>query len=46
MVDASLDTDELGDIDDAWNDVPQEERGDEMHSLDFEMPEVNPQLDW
>jgi len=40
MVDASLDVDEVGEIDDSWTTVPQEERGDEMSSLDFEMPDV------
>lgn len=41
MVDASLETDEVGDIEEAWNDVPQTDRGEEMHSLDFQMPEVS-----
>lgn len=40
MVDASLETDEVGDLEEAWNDVPQTDRGGEMHSLDFEMPEI------
>lgn len=44
-VDASLDVDEVGDLDDVWNEVEQVGREKEMDSLDFEMPEVNVDID-